>query len=340
MRRKTLLAVTCLAISIMMGGCTSVQSSTVITPKVENYPDRPINIIVQWGPGGGTDLVARALEKTASKHLGQPFVIINRAGGAGTLGWDELSSANPDGYTIGITGVEILLQPLLNDSSKYNYPTALDPLAQVSSSSMVIAVLANQPWENINDLVQYAKSHPGQLKFGHAGIGSITNIIGEMFGKAANISIKQVPFNGNSETASALLGNHVQFIISNPMTIKEHVKNGTIRVLAVADTHRIVDPTFVNVPTLKEQGIDVACSYWYGIAAPKELPIEIKKKLAEGLKAIITEPEFKHDVENMGLHIDYLGPEESQTQWIAESRDLTKALQETGIIDIIKSQKR
>jgi tripartite-type tricarboxylate transporter receptor subunit TctC len=317
-----------------------MQSETVITPKVEKYPNKPITLIVPYSVGGGTDLVARTLEMTFAKHFGQPLIVVNRPGGAGTNGWNELVSAKPDGYTIGITGVEILMHPVLNDSAKYNYPTDLAPLVQVSSSSMVIAVLANQPWQNINDLVQYAKNHPDELKFGHGGIGSMTHVIGEAFGKSTNINIKQVPFNGNNETVTALLGKHVQFIVSNPMTIKEHVKNGTIRVLAVADTQRMVDPTFVNVPTLKEQGIDVALSYWYGIAAPKELPDDIKIKLAEGLKAIITEPDFNQNMERLGLHIDYLSPEESQTKWMDESQELSKTLQETGIVDLIQSQKQ
>ncbi|WP_215830584.1 Bug family tripartite tricarboxylate transporter substrate binding protein [Pelorhabdus rhamnosifermentans] len=316
-----------------------MQSTTVITPKVEKYPNKPITIIVPFSAGGGTDLMARALEKWASKYLGQSLIVINKPGGTGTIGWNELVSANPDGYTIGITQIDLVLQPIYG-STKYDYPTALEPLAQVATSSIVLAVLADQPWQNIDDLVQYARNHPGQLKFAHGGIGSNNHVLGEMFGKAANITITQVPFNGNGEMAAALLGRHVQRILTNPMTIKEYVKNGTVRVLAVAGTQRMNDPTFSNVPTFKEQGLNVAYSYWYGIAAPKELPNDIKSKLVDGFKTIINEPEFQKNMENLGLDIEYLSPEESQTKWIAESQELNKIVQETGIIDLIKSQKQ
>jgi tripartite-type tricarboxylate transporter receptor subunit TctC len=155
--------------------------------------------------------------------------------------------------SIDITVIDIILQPLYG-LSKYDYPTAIEPLAQIATSPIVLAVLADQPWQNIDDLIQYAKSHSDQLKFAHGGIGSNTHITGEMFGKSANITVAQVPFNGNGEVVAALLGRHVQFIMTNPMAIKEFVKNGTVRALAIADTQRMTDPVFANVPTFKEQG--------------------------------------------------------------------------------------
>jgi tripartite-type tricarboxylate transporter receptor subunit TctC len=302
------------------------------------YPDKPITIIVPYSAGGGMDLVARTLEKLAPKYLGQPLIVVNKPGGSGTIAWNDLTSANPDGYTIGITGVELLMQPLYG-STKYNYPTSLEPLAQIATSSMIVAVKADAPWKNIDDLIEYAKEHPGQLKFGHAGIGSFTHILGEMFGETVNINIEQVPFGGAGETTIALLGGHIQFAITNPMSIKEHVKSGTLRVLAVADGKRLADPVFHNVPTFKEQGVDVGCSYWYGIAAPKELPSEVKTKLVAGLKAIIADPEFQGIMKNIGLQVNYLGPEESAATWLADSQKLGKVVQETGILDRIKAQK-
>ncbi len=342
MRRKTLLAVavTCLAISIMIGGCTSMQSSTIITPKVtEKYPNKPITLIVPFSAGGGLDIVARALEKTSLQYLGQPLTVVNRPGGAGSIGWNEVVNANPDGYTVTVTGTELLLHPLY-DSVKYDYLTALDPLAQVATAPLVMVVQAEKPWQTANDLVQYAKTNPGQLKFAHGGVGSIPHVTGEMFAHAANITLEQVPFRGNSEAITALLGGHVQMAFISPALAKEHIKSGALKALALTGSQRFNDPVFTQVPTFKEQGFDIIFSNWYGIAAPKELPIEIKTKLAEGFKAIITEPEFEQDMENIGLHIEYLGPEESQAQWLTESKDLTKAVQETGILDLIKSQKQ
>ncbi|MBU2701304.1 tripartite-type tricarboxylate transporter receptor subunit TctC [Sporomusaceae bacterium BoRhaA] len=340
MRRKPLfLLAAFLLISIMIGGYTSMQSSTVIKPKVEKYPDKPITLIVPWSVGTAADLTARILEKSALKDLGQPLTIVNKPGGTTTIGLNELASSNPDGYTIGLSTSELFLQPLFV-STKYDYSTALEPLAQITSTPYVMAVQTNQPWQSVDDLISYAKQHPGQLKFGHAGTGSIPHIMGETFTKKTGIIMNQVPFQGSVEVMAALLGGHVQVIFTNPGVIKEQMKNGTVRILAVAGKYRLTGSLFTNIPTFKEQGIDIVYGVKMGIAVPKETPLDVKAKLSEGLKAIINAPEFKKDIENIGLQYEYLGPEESQTQWLVENKELTAAVQETGIVDLIKSQKQ
>jgi tripartite-type tricarboxylate transporter receptor subunit TctC len=314
-----------------------MQTKPAVT--TSKYPDKPITMIVPHGVGGGTDLIARELEKAAPTHLGQPLIVVNKPGGGGTIGWNELAGANPDGYTLGIVGNEIVLHPLYGQT-KYHYPTALEPVVQISSGSSVLVVQAKQPWETLDDLVAYAKIHPGQLKFAHSGIGSVHHVIGEMFAKTGGITIEQVPFRGAGETTAALLGGHVQIAIIGPASIKEHVKNGTLRALAVSLEKRLTDPALSNIPTFKEQGMDVVCSYWMGIGAPKGLPTEVKAKLAVGLKEIIINPEFKANQEKLGLQLDYLDQEATAAKWLDESQKFAKVVQETGIADLIKSQKK
>jgi tripartite-type tricarboxylate transporter receptor subunit TctC len=314
-----------------------MENKTVTMTK--KYPDKPITLIVPFGVGGGMDLVARLLEKTATKQLGQPLVILNKPGGAGTSGWNELAGSNPDGYTLGITGIEVLLQPLYGET-KFHYPTALEPLAQISESLMVMVVQTQQPWQNTDDLIAYAKQHPGEIKFGHSGVGGINHIAGETFAKAADIQIEQVPFQSSAETMVNLLGGHTQVAFLAPVSAKEHVKNGTVRVLAVAGEKRLTDPIFANTPTFKEQGLDVVGSSWFGIAAPKGLPIEVKNKLTDGFKTMINDPEFQKNIEQLGLQVTYLGPKESDEKWLTDSQRLTKTVQETGIVAKIKAQKK
>jgi tripartite-type tricarboxylate transporter receptor subunit TctC len=339
MERKNLLFMTiflflCLLIT---GGCSNLQDKELMSKP--QYPNKPITVIVPFSVGGGLDLAARSLEKLAPKYLGQPLVIVNRPGGAGAIGWNELSGANPDGYTLGITGMDMLLLPSYGPT-KYDYPTALDPLAQVASLPMVMAVQSEQPWQTVEDLIEYAKKHPGQLKFGHGGVGSFPHLLGEMFGQAAGITIEQVPFTGSGEGTANLLGGHVQIIFVNPMAVKEHVKNGTIRVLAVTSEQRMSDPVFAKVPTFKESGLDIALSNWYGIAAPKEMPVEVKNRLTEGFKQIIMDPEFINNIKNVGLQVDYLGSKESQDKWLSNNETLNKILKETDVLDKIKAQKK
>jgi tripartite-type tricarboxylate transporter receptor subunit TctC len=339
MRKNSLvfLTVYLFILLITLGGCATMQDKEVTT--TNKYPDKPITLIVPFGVGGGMDLVARLLEKSAPTQLGQPLVIINKPGGAGAIGWNELASDTSNGYTLGITGIEVLLQPLYGQT-KYHYPTALDPIAQITELSIVMAVQADQPWQNVDDLIAYAKQHPGEIKFGHTGLGGISHIAGEAFAKTADIHLEQVPFQSASESTANLLGRHVQVIFINPASIKEYIKNGMVRALAVAGDRRLTDPIFANVPTFKEQGLDVIYSSWFGIAAPKELPLEVKNKLADGFKAMINDPEFKKNIETLGLEVNYLGPKESEEKWLDDSEKLTKTIQETGILDKIKDQKK
>ena len=340
MRKRilVLLAVASLVISILMGGCSEVETKA-IQAKNEKYPDRPITVIVPFSAGGGLDLTTRSLEKLAIKHLGQPLSILNKPGASGALGWNELAGSNSDGYTSGATSTETLLLSIYG-SGKYNYITALSPIAQIASVPMLLAVKADQPYQTLNELVGYAKKHPEKLKFGNAGTGSLAHILCEMINNEAGIKIEQVPFSGGGETISALLGGHVQLIFINPVSIKEHVKKGTVKILAITGTHRLDDPLFGQVPTFKEQGFDITINNWHGIAVPKETPVAIKNKLAAGFKAIIDDPEFKENMNKVGSQVDYLGPEESTDKWIADSQKLQQTLQASGILEQIKAQKK
>lgn len=338
MQKKSLvLLIICLLAMLILGGCNNMQEKTVTTTK--KYPDKPITLIVPFGVGGGTDLVARLLEKSAPIYLGQPLVIVNKPGAAGALGWNELAGAAPDGYTLGITGAEILLQPLYGQT-KYHYPTALEPIAQITESPQMIAVLSSQPWQNLNDLIAYAKQHPGQLKFGHAGIGSMNHVVGESFAENANIQIEQVPYQSAAEVMASLLGGHTQIAVTTAALGKEQMKSGIIRLIAIGSGQRSTDPVFANVPTFKEQGVNIVDRGWFGIAAPKDLPIEVKNKLSNGFKAMINDPDFKKNIESLGLEVKYLDPKESAERWLDDGEKLTKTVQETGVLDKIKSQKK
>ena len=337
-RARVLLAVASLVISIIIGGCNEVETMA-IPAKNQKFPERPISVIVPFSPGGGLDLTIRSLEKFALKQLGQPLIILNKPGSAGALGWNAAVEAPADGYTIGASAIDMMLLSLY-DTGKYNYITALSPIAQVTAVPMLLAVRADQPWQTTNDLVSYVKQHPGNIKFGNAGTGSFAHVLCEMLNHEAGTSIEQVPFSGGGETIPALLGGHVQMIFINPVSIKEHVKNGSVKVLGVTGQRRMVDPVFAQVPTLKEQGFDITIDNWQGIAVPKETPAAIKNKLAAGFKAIINDPEFKENMARVGNQVEYLGPEESTDKWIADSQKLKQTLQASGILGQIKAQKK
>ncbi len=331
-----ILLVAFLCMTLLIGGCGIGSKESIAS---EKYPVKPINVIVPFAAGGGADIMARGLEKSARQYLGQPLIVVNMPGGAGTIGMNEIAGAKPDGYTIGVIGVNVILQPLYGQT-RFHYPTALEPLVKVVASPTVVAILAEKSWKNLNELVSYAKQHPGEIKFGHAGLGTTIHITGEMLAKEAGIKIVQVPFKGESEALAALLGGHVQFMLGNPAALKEHVKNGTVRVLGVAEEKRLTIPGFENVPTFKEQGINVAFDFWIGVVAPKGIPAAEKARLTAGLKEMANDPVFKKNVEDIGMSVEYLGTDEFSNRWVEDNAKLTKIIKETGIAELIATQKK
>ena len=303
-----------------------------------NYPVKPITMIVPFGVGGNGDIIARVMEKAVVKHFGHTLVITNIPGGGGTVGWNKLIDAKPDGYTIGITTTGIILQALYGPT-KYHYPTSLEPIAQIGVLPIVAAVLADKPWDNINDLVEYANQHPGEIKCGNPGSGMPRHVVAELFAQEAGIDITQVPLNEGAETLANFFDGHVQLLFAMPVEIKEHVKNGKIKVLAVASEKRLTDPEFKNVPTFREQGLDVMLDGWAGIGAPKGLPSDVKNKLAEGFRAIICDPQFQENMHELGVTVEYLDPQEFDAKWIVENARLTKVIKETGVAERIAAQK-
>lgn len=336
-KRKLLIFIAGLLVLTIIWGGYLMNNKEVMVAK---YPDKPITIIVPFAAGGSSDILARTMEKYAQKHLGQPLVVINVPGGAATIGMNQIASAPTDGYTIGVIGPSVILQPLYGQT-KYHYTTALEPLAQAVSMPGFVAVSSQSPWHNLNELIDYATQHPNEIKFGHAGLGTALHITAEMFAKEAGINMAQVPFKGDSEVLTALLGEHIQVVfVASATSLKEHVRNGTVRVLGVAEDQRSTIPEFENVPTFKEQGINLAFNFWQGIVAPKGLSPEKKAKLAAGLKEIINEPEFKERVKSLGMEMKYQDSDQFRDQWIADNAKLSKTVKETGIVDLILNQKK
>lgn len=329
-----MIALSLVIIALIIAGCGAQKVTTV-----EKYPVKPITMIVPYAAGGTADMMARGMEKVAAKYFGQTLVINNIPGGGATIGWNELAGAKPDGYTIGIVSSGVFLQPLY-DQTRYHYPTALEPLVQIAHVPIIIVSRSDQPWETGTDLVNYARQHPGEIKYGHPGLGAVIHVGAEMFAKEAGIDIVQVPFRGDAESLAALLGGHIKLMFTTPYAVKEHVKSGKVKVLAVTADKRLADPVFADVPTCKEQGLNVSIGFIQAVGAPKGLPAEVKDRLAEGLKGIVNDTEFKKSMDGLGMPVEYQGFKEFGEKWITEGARLTQSVKETGIAERIASQKK
>jgi tripartite-type tricarboxylate transporter receptor subunit TctC len=336
-RAKIATGVILLFVIAILGGC-SMQNKPANGTAVK-YPAKPITVMVPYSAGGMTDIMTRAMEKFAVKYFEQPFIIVNKPGGAGTIAWNELIKDKPDGYVVGVMTYSAILQPIYGQS-KYNYSTALDPIAQFANPPMVLSVLPNSKYKTLEELVRYAKDHPGEVKFGHGGLGAGSHVLVEMFAKEADIKIEQVPFQGSAESIAALLGGHIDMIVSGTPELREYIKSNQIKPIAVTGSHRLNDPGFTDVLTFKEQGFNDAINNFHCIVAPKEIPLEIKSKLVLCFKNIINDPEYQAAMRELGVETEYMGPEDCIKAWAFDSQLLTKVVHETGVFEKIAAQKK
>lgn len=330
---KSLVAL--LTLGLLTTGCSANKAPAATT----QYPTKPVTVIVPFAAGGGSDLMVRAMEKLAPKYLGQPLVVVNKPGGAATIGWNELAASPPDGYTLGVTNISLTLQPLYGPT-KYNYPVDLEAIAQATTIPIFLVVKSDSEFKTLADFIKYAKQNPGKIKYSHAGLGQSTHVAAELFAKNADIKIEQVPFSGGSEALTTLLGGHVQAMMASAAEVTNYIKDGKLRALGVAEEKRLTDPVTKDIPTFKEQGVDTVFQVWQGIGATKGLPEDVKNKLAEAFKGIINDPEFKSSATNLSMNVEYLGPSEFSAKWKSESERFKKLVIETGIAEKIASQKK
>ncbi len=339
MAKKSFLFLTATALitSLLLGGCGP--RPTLPVEKEPDFPTKPITVIVPFSAGGGSDLQVRALEKLAPKYLKQNFIVQNKTGGGGNIAYNELVTSPADGYTVGMSYTGLILQSLYG-STTYHYPTALEPIVQFSTAPIVLAIKADQPWQTLDDLIAYCKQHPGEVKFGHGGIGDTSHIIGEIFAQKSGISIEQVPFRGASESIAALLGNHIEIILGSPGALAEQIKSGTVRALAISGEKHLANPALANIPTFKESGFDIVLENWFGIASPKEIDPKIKAILADAFANMVADPEFKQSIEGLGMQVEYLNSADSIEKWRDDTEKLSKMINESGIINQIQQQKK
>jgi len=276
----------------------------------EAYPAKPITGIVPMAAGGSTDLLARTVERFWTKYSKQPLVVVNKPGGGGVVGTEGVVRSRPDGYTLYLgygSGHDVVMPSL--QKMPYDPLKDLVPVARLSIHSVVIVTGANSPFNSIKDVVAWSKKEGKPVTTAVSVKAGAVDLALTSFGKAAGINIVTVPFSGGAEATTALAGGHLMIGGGHPSEIIPHIKAGRFKALAVALPQR--DPTLPDVPTLREQGIDVAT--WgsiKGVAAPAGTPKEVIEYLEGTLKKVCSDPEFVKAMANMNQPIMYQGSEE------------------------------
>lgn len=290
----------------------------------EEFPSRPITLIVQFAPGTSTDIVSRKLSEEVSRTLGQPVVVVNKAGGGGTVGVAEMLRAQPDGYTIGCINMPVLA--IIPHMKEVPY----DPLKDVAHICVVqpyeygLYVKADAPWNNIKELVDYMKKHPGEVIFGSPGVGTTNHLILVRIGKQENIKFKHIPYKGDGELIPAILGGHVHAAIGSPSAIVPQVKAGKLKLLVVTSKDRW--SYLPEVPTLLESGYKYYQSSYFSLGAPASTPEPVRKKLEDAFKKALQDPTIKAEAEsNLFAKLAYSSGKE-YAAFIKEQYELYKTL--------------
>ncbi|HQY47250.1 MAG TPA: tripartite tricarboxylate transporter substrate binding protein, partial [Usitatibacteraceae bacterium] len=269
------------------------------------YPEKPIQLIVPYGAGGSTDLLARAVAQVAPKYFPQPVVVVNKGGGGGIPGRVEVVRAKPDGYTLlfGWGSGEDLVVPHQR-KLPYDLFTDFETVCRLSIHSIALAVPASSPHKTLADLVKAAKGKE-YVTASVSTKGASVDVTFLLFGKAAGIKVNTIPGAGGADAITKLVGGHVDFGGGHPSEILPHMKAGRLRALAVALENR--DGSIPDVPTFKEQGFDVVTAGSVkGVAAPKGTPKEVIAYLEKKFQEIANDAEFRKIMGDLGQPVDYM----------------------------------
>jgi tripartite-type tricarboxylate transporter receptor subunit TctC len=254
------------------------------------YPSKPIRIIVPYGPGGSTDVVARILAPKLTQLLGQSVVVENRAGANAIIGSEVVAKAPADGYTLLAASNGNAVNVSLYKKLPFDMVKDFVPVVAVASMPNVIAVHPSQPMHTLADLVADAKKHPEALSYGHAGVGSSQNLSGELLKIMAGVKIRPIAYKGGGPAVTDALGNHVPVVIAGLPAIAQFVKSGQMRALAVTSAKR--SPQLPDVPTVAEQGYPGYDQvFWVALVAPKGTPPAIVERLNREVNAALGSPD-------------------------------------------------
>jgi tripartite-type tricarboxylate transporter receptor subunit TctC len=273
---------------------------TAGTAWAQSYPSKPIRLVVPFAPGGGADIVARAIATPLAKRLGQPVVVDNKPGGGGTTGADFVAKAPADGYTLLYTtpGPQIT-NPLLMAKLPYDPVADLTPISQVAMVPAVLVVHKDLPVRSVKELISYAKSNPGKLNFASAGMGSSSHLAGELFKHRAQIDIVHVPYRGTAPALQDLLGGSVSMAIDSIAVYRPLIESGALRALAVSSRER--SPVLPNVPPLADDLPGFEGSPINYVSVRSGTPKEIVTLLNRELNAVIESRELKASLLSMGV---------------------------------------
>ncbi|HZW21539.1 tripartite tricarboxylate transporter substrate binding protein BugE [Noviherbaspirillum sp.] len=299
--------------------------------QADNYPSKPITLIVPFAPGGTTDIVARIVADKLGKELGQSVVVENRGGGGGSIGAAAISKANPDGYTIGVSTVSThAVNAACNPKLGYDPISGFAPITNMARTPNVLTVNSKFPAQDFKQFLEQVKKSPGKLNYATSGTCSIQHMVGEQFKASTGTFILHIPYRGAGPALNDLLGGQVDMMFDNLPSSMSHIQSGKLRPLAIAWNKRL--DALPNVPTFAELGLkQVNDPAWYGLVAPPKTPEDIIKKLNAAAVKVLNMPEVKDRLKQQGAEPVGNTPAEHAAEIKAELEKMKNVVTKQGI---------
>ncbi|HMD62705.1 MAG TPA: tripartite tricarboxylate transporter substrate binding protein [Stellaceae bacterium] len=276
---KTLLGLCLLLIALGLSG----------SARAENYPDRPIHLVVPFPPGGPAGVVAEVIGPELAQRLGQSVVIDHRSGADGIVGSEYVARAPPDGYTLLLASSSHVIHPGTYNSLPFDTETAFAPVSLLLTAQYVLVANPSLPVESLEELIAYAKSHPGALTYASGGLGGPTQLAFELFRLSAGISVSHVPYDGGGAALLAVVNGEAQVMLAPILAAMPMVQDGRLRALAVSGRHAA--PSAPELPTIGETLPGFSAVSWFGVVAPAGTPAAVIARLNKELDGIVHEPE-------------------------------------------------
>lgn len=326
--KKFLLAMSFLGLALLtLVGCSN-GSAKESDGAVDDYPNKPIQLIVPWDAGGDTDAVNRIAAEELEKILGTTVVVKNIAGGSGVIGSQEALNAKPDGYTILAVHDSMAMSQLTGQAS-FGFDD-FEPISLITSTYNMIATSPENPWDTMDDLVEDAKKNPGEISYA-ASIGSISELEPALIQTGADIKFNIVGYDGTAQRMKAIVANDVALGSVSIVAGKDYVAGDRMKFLGYTGEERSVE--FPDIPTLKEQGIDVVSAANRGFVAPKGTPEAVIKKLNDALQKVTSSDTFINKLESLGTEVNYKGTED-YVQFIGDlEKSMEESLRQSDLID-------
>ncbi|MGB9114834.1 Bug family tripartite tricarboxylate transporter substrate binding protein [Bradyrhizobium sp.] len=310
-------------------GAAALQAKSRIA-RADTYPSRPVRVIVPFAPGGQTDVIGRLLAQKLSAHFGKQYYVENMPGAGGNIAVGRAAQAVPDGYTMLVTDISLVVNPSLHTKVPYDPFKDFELVSLAVTTTQVLTVNPSLPVQTVKDLVDLIKVNPGKYSYASPGIGTPGHLAGELLRMSAGLDLVNVPFGGAGPAINSTIGGHTPIAFGSPAAIVPQITDGKLRALAVASKTRV--SVLPGVPTMAEAGFpDVECDVWVGLLVPAKTPKEIITLLNRETNEIVALPDMKERLTSLGFQPFPSTPEEAAERVRTDSEKWAKIILASGI---------